>query len=146
MWVEFVGSLLCFEGFSPGAPVFLPQQKRTMIRSRLCCMARHESYGGCQRHPCMPLTRPRWTASPVIKSRSCKGEWSANPHLLIYLFKGKQIKARSAFIELCNNDTEAIISIFFHSNLTLQNYSTWQIIHCQAKNVDLIPTPSPSSS
>lgn len=27
MWVEFVGSLLCFEGFSPCSPVFLPPQK-----------------------------------------------------------------------------------------------------------------------
>ena len=29
MWVEFVGSLLCTERFSPGTPVFLSPQKPT---------------------------------------------------------------------------------------------------------------------
>ena len=34
MWVEFVvGSLLCFAGFSPGTPVFLPPQKPTLLNS-----------------------------------------------------------------------------------------------------------------
>ena len=64
MWVEFVGSFLCFEGFSPGSPVFLPPQKPTLIRSRLCSMTRHESYGSSQRRPCMPSTQPRWAVSP----------------------------------------------------------------------------------
>ena len=30
MWVEFVGSRPCSEGFSPGSPVFLPPQKQTI--------------------------------------------------------------------------------------------------------------------
>ena len=34
MWVEFVvGSRSCYEGFSPGAPVFLPPQKPTFSNS-----------------------------------------------------------------------------------------------------------------
>ena len=34
MWVEFdVGSRPCFEGFSPGSLVFLPQQKSTLLNS-----------------------------------------------------------------------------------------------------------------
>ena len=90
MWVEFVGSLLCFEGFSPGSPVFLPPQKPTLIRSRLCSVARHESYGGSQRRPCMPSTRPRWAASPAIQPLGCEWGWLANPNLknliLIYIF------------------------------------------------------------
>ena len=33
-WVEFVvGSRPCSEGFSPGSPVFLPQQKSTFLNS-----------------------------------------------------------------------------------------------------------------
>ena len=33
LWVEFVvGSSLCSEGFSPGTPVFLPQQEPTLIQ------------------------------------------------------------------------------------------------------------------
>ena len=84
MWVEFVGSLLCFEGFSPGSPVFLPPQKPTLIRSRLCSVARHESYGGSQRRPCMPSTRPRWAASPAIQPLGCEWGWLANPNLFIW--------------------------------------------------------------
>ena len=35
MWVEFVvGSRPCSEGFSPGAPVFLPPQKPTFLNSK----------------------------------------------------------------------------------------------------------------
>jgi len=30
MWVEFVGSRSCSEGFHPGSPVFLPPQKSTV--------------------------------------------------------------------------------------------------------------------
>ena len=33
MWVEFVGSRPCSEGFSPGSPVFLPPQKSTFLNS-----------------------------------------------------------------------------------------------------------------
>ena len=33
MWVEFVGSRPCSEGFSPGSPVFLPPQKPTFLNS-----------------------------------------------------------------------------------------------------------------
>jgi len=35
-WAEFVvASLLCFVGFSPGSPVFLPPQKSTFLNSNL---------------------------------------------------------------------------------------------------------------
>ena len=32
MWVEFVGSRPCSEGFSPGTPVFLPQKKKNISK------------------------------------------------------------------------------------------------------------------
>ena len=34
MWVEFVSSRPCSEGFSPGTPVFLPPQKLTFLNYR----------------------------------------------------------------------------------------------------------------
>ena len=43
---------------------------------RLCSVARHESYGGSQRRPCMPSTRRRWAASP-------QGGMISQPNLII---------------------------------------------------------------
>ena len=35
MWVEFVGSLLCYERFTPGTQVFPSSQKRTFDLSQI---------------------------------------------------------------------------------------------------------------
>ena len=41
MWVEFVvGSRPCYDGFSPGSPVFLPPQKPTLLNSNSTWNAR----------------------------------------------------------------------------------------------------------
>ena len=96
-WVQFLDpvsyvillSLLvlsCVKGFSLGSPVFFSPQKPTLIWSRLCSVARHDSYGGSRRHPCMPSTRPCQAAFHTIHLLSCKWGWLVNPIYLIFIY------------------------------------------------------------
>ena len=51
MWVEFVGSLLCSERFSPGTPVFPSSQKPTFAGVAQLASARLSEQKGPQFDP-----------------------------------------------------------------------------------------------
>ena len=74
--LRFVGSLLCFEGFSLGSQVFLPPQKPTLIWSRLCSLARHEV-------PLYAFDSATLSCVPRNSATRLQGGWLANLNLFI---------------------------------------------------------------